>query len=112
MIFNYIVKIVCEKENILYNDLISSCKKQNLAFSRMMISKLTYENSGFNLSKIAKLLGNKNHSTIIYGIKTIDNSLKLKDNIFPNYKYYEQNVKDYRDNLFNKKRDSNTTINE
>ena len=71
MIFNYIVKTVCEKENILYNDLISSCKKQNLAFSRMMISKLTYENSGFNLSKIAKLLGNKNHSTIIYGIKII-----------------------------------------
>jgi chromosomal replication initiation ATPase DnaA len=111
-IFNYIVKIVCEKENIIYNDLISSSKKQNLAFSRMMISKLTHENTGFNLSKIGKLLGNRDHSTVIYGIKTVNNSLRLKDNTFPNYKHYEQNVKDYRDNLFNQKRSSNTTINE
>jgi hypothetical protein len=97
MIFNYIVKTVCEKENILYNDLISSCKKQNLAFSRMMISKLTYENSGFNLSKIAKLLGNKNHSTIIYGIKTIT----VNDIIVHTFKIKVKN-NDFNSNILTK----------
>lgn len=108
ILFNYIVKIVCEKENITYNKLISSSKKQEYAFSRMIIAKLAHDFTGFNLSKLGKLLGNRHHSTIIYCIKTVNNSLDIKDNTFANYKYYEQNIRDYRDNLFNQKRNFDT----
>lgn len=71
-----IINIVCEHFNITLNDISSRKKNQQIAYPRQIAMYLCKHYTEKSLQEIAAALGKKDHSTIIHGIKKIENDLE------------------------------------
>lgn len=74
-----ITQIVAEHFDITKEDLISTKKSNNIAHPRQICMYLCKTLTDSSYIDIAKYLGNRNHTTIIYGVQKIDKLLKSKD---------------------------------
>lgn len=76
-----LINIICENYKVSKEDLFSKRKKTKIVNARHMYMYFLFKYYHKNLTETAKLT-NRNHGTIIYAIKKIDNEIKIyKDKI-------------------------------
>lgn len=66
-----IITAVCKHYNILESDLIGSSRKRKFAFPRQMAMYLSRTETEASLPEIGENLGNRDHTTILYGYEKI-----------------------------------------
>ena len=71
-----IIDIVSEHYEISPSDILSSKKSKNIAFPRQICMYLCRNLTEFSLEDIGKSLGNRDHTTILYGIQKIEKDVK------------------------------------
>lgn len=67
----YIVEVVSEHFNINQNDVYSTKKSRNIAYPRQIAMYLCRQLTDYSLTDIGKILGNRDHSTILHGCDKI-----------------------------------------
>ena len=73
-----VVLAVARKGNVSSIDLISPCREQDLVVWRLVLYGLCRELTYASYSKIGRILGNRDHSTIHKGLKRLKD-LRAKD---------------------------------
>lgn len=84
--YDYLKYIACELMGIDAGKLYSRTRKRDYVFTRQMMMKLYVEDFKLlNLTDCGKLLGGKDHSTVIHGLKQINNLLDVDTSIQQDY---------------------------
>lgn len=78
-----IIQIVCAYYNISTNDLLSTSRKQQIAYARQMLMYILRNDFNIPLQVIGDNLGKRDHATIVHGTEKISELLK-KDNLSRN----------------------------
>lgn len=82
--FNTICSIVCDINDVDMRELFFHTKgKINISDSRQIAMFLCFHIVEQNASKISRYF-NRNHSTVLYAIKTVKGRLKVKDAVVTN----------------------------
>ncbi len=71
-----IVDVIAEHFNLTSNELYSVNKSRNIAFPRQIAMYLCRKLTDFSLSDIGKIMGNRDHTTILHGIDKIEKNIK------------------------------------
>ena len=67
----YIVEVVSEHFNINQADVYSTKKSRNIAYPRQIAMYLCRQLTDYSLTDIGKILGNRDHSTVLHGCDKI-----------------------------------------
>ncbi len=86
---DYIQNIVAKYYNLNQNDFKIQRKTSDIAFPRQIAMYLSKQLTGMSLKEIGKEFGGKDHSTVIYAIKKIEDTM----NIDPNTKIIVDNIR-------------------
>ena len=70
-----ILRVVCEHYDVRASNIISRKKNASLVIPRQVIMYICREYTDATLENIAKLLGKKDHSTVMYGVDKIKNEM-------------------------------------
>lgn len=76
-----ITNVVAEHFNVTPEDIYSKKKSQNIVLPRQIVMYLCRKLTDESCTNIGTLLGNRDHSTILYGYDKIVSELKTNDNI-------------------------------
>lgn len=71
-----IVKRVCREFSMAESEITTSRRTKESVLLRQVTMYLLRENSSLSLNRIGKLLGGRDHSTILHGLKAIEGKLK------------------------------------
>ena len=71
-----IIKIVAEAFDISLDDIFSRSRSQRIALPRQVAMYLLREESDLSLPKIGEMLGNRDHTTVMYGHEKISDLLE------------------------------------
>ena len=86
---DYIQYAVANYYNLDQNDFKIQRKTQDIAFPRQIAMYLSKQLTGLSLKDIGKEFGGKDHSTVIYAIKKVEDEMRLN----PNTKTIVDNIK-------------------
>ena len=86
---DYIQYAVASYYNLDQNDFKAQRKTSDIAFPRQIAMYLSKQLTGLSLKEIGKEFGGKDHSTVIYAIKKVEDEMKLN----PNTKTIVDNIK-------------------
>ena len=86
---DYIQYAVANYFNLDQNDFKIQRKTSDIAFPRQIAMYLSKQLTGLSLKEIGKEFGGKDHSTVIYAIKKVEDEMKLN----PNTKTIVDNIK-------------------
>ena len=86
---DYIQYTVANYYNLEQNDFKIQRKTSDIAFPRQIAMYLSKQLTGLSLKDIGKEFGGKDHSTVIYAIKKVEEEMKLN----PNTKTIVDNIK-------------------
>jgi len=86
-----IISAVCRYYNLDYGALKGNIRSRKLAIGRHTIFKLIKDNTKLSLTEIGKFL-NKDHSTVLYGIRKIENLTELYEEEREHYKAIENEL--------------------
>ena len=86
-----ILDYVCLETNISKNDILSTNHQRSIVEARQVFCYLAKKNTEYSLTDIGRFI-NRNHATVIYSIRTVDNLLET-DKIFINT--YSQIIKNF-----------------
>ena len=78
-----ISKYITSKMNISERLIRGKSRRREIALARQVIMYLSRELTGFPLSKIGEKLGKRDHSTVVYACKSIENKIDA-DDLFKN----------------------------
>ena len=78
-----ISKYITSKMNISERLVRGKSRRREIALARQVIMYLSRELTGFPLSKIGEKLGKRDHSTVVYACKSIENKID-DDDLFKN----------------------------
>ena len=70
-----ILQVVCEHYDVRTTNIVSRKKNASLVIPRQIIMYICREYTDATLEQIAKLLGKKDHSTVLYGVDKIKNEM-------------------------------------
>ena len=80
-----IQKLTAGYFNISLNDLLSNKKKRQFSYPRQIAIFLSRDLTGLTMKEIGKAFGKKDHSTVVYALKHIENEKKnnphIKDDV-------------------------------
>ncbi|MDF2951331.1 MAG: chromosomal replication initiator protein DnaA [Anaerocolumna sp.] len=71
-----IIDVIAEHFNITSNDIYSINKSRNIAFPRQIAMYMCRKLTELSLSDIGKLMGNRDHTTVLHGIDKIETNMK------------------------------------
>lgn len=71
-----IVDVIAEHFNITTNEIYSVNKSRNIAYPRQIAMYLCRKLTDFSLSDIGKVMGNRDHTTILHGIDKVEKNIK------------------------------------
>lgn len=71
-----IIEIIAEHFNITSNDIYSINKSRNIAYPRQVAMYLCRKLTDFSLSDIGKVMGNRDHTTVLHGIDKVEKNIK------------------------------------
>ena len=89
-----ILDYVCLETGIYKNDILSDKQPRNIVEARQIYCYLAKKTTEYSLTDIGRFI-KKDHATVIYSIRTVDNLLE-KDKIFKNT--YSQIIKNFTPN--------------
>ena len=79
------VKLIINKVTSFYNikeeDILSKKRSNDIAYPRQIVMYLCKTMTNLNISDIGKALGDRDHSTVIYGAKKIEDDIKQKKEV-------------------------------
>lgn len=78
-----IIDVIAEHFNITSSDIYSVNKSRNIAYPRQVAMYLCRKLTDFSLTDIGKIMGNRDHTTIIHGIDKVETNIK-KDSSMQN----------------------------
>jgi len=70
--FEKIVDFACRYFNVSEEEIFGSCRKKELVFARQVVMYLCKKILKMSLCEIGEKVGNRDHSTVIHAIKSID----------------------------------------
>jgi len=80
-----ILNTVCKHFEVKLADVVSARRPQALSFARQVAMFLLRERTALSLSEIGELLGGRDHTTILHGIRKVERSLekdsRLQDHV-------------------------------
>lgn len=76
-----ITRIVAEHYNITPEDIYSKKKSQNIAIPRQIVMYLSRTLTDESFTNIGSLLGNRDHSTVLYGFEKIKSEIASNENM-------------------------------
>jgi chromosomal replication initiation ATPase DnaA len=82
--------IVCENSEVSYNDVISKSRKREFVRARYICYKIAREVFKYTQKSIGEFYGQRDHSTIIHGLDTINDWLDMCYE--PENKYYNDSI--------------------
>ena len=71
-----IISTTCEHFNVKEEDIFSKSRKAEIVTVRQMSMYLAHKHTKLTASKIGIYVGNRDHATVLHGIKAIDGRLK------------------------------------
>ncbi|WP_313134995.1 chromosomal replication initiator protein DnaA [Anaerocolumna sp.] len=71
-----IIDVIAEHFNITSADIYSVNKSRNIAFPRQVAMYLSRKLTDYSLAEIGKLLGNRDHTTVLHGIDKVEKTMK------------------------------------
>ncbi|BCJ96960.1 chromosomal replication initiator protein DnaA [Anaerocolumna chitinilytica] len=71
-----IIEVIAEHFNITTNDIYSVNKSRNIAYPRQIAMFLCRKLTDYSLSDIGKIMGNRDHTTILHGIDKVEKNIK------------------------------------
>ena len=71
-----IITTTCEHFNVKEEDIFGKSRKAEIVTARQMSMYLAHKHTKLTASKIGIYVGNRDHATVLHGIKTIDGRLK------------------------------------
>jgi chromosomal replication initiator protein len=71
-----IIDVIAEHFNITSADIYSVNKSRNIAFPRQIVMYLSRKLTDYSLAEIGKLLGNRDHTTVLHGIDKVEKTMK------------------------------------
>ena len=72
-----IISCTCEFFNVREEELFGKSRKANIVIVRQMSMYLAHKHTKLTTGKIGAYVGNRDHATVLHGIKTIDGRLKV-----------------------------------
>ncbi|MDE7211358.1 MAG: chromosomal replication initiator protein DnaA [Lachnospiraceae bacterium] len=72
---DHIVDVVAEHFNISQNDIYSNSRSRNIAYPRQIAMYLSKKLTTNSVTDIGRLLGNRDHSTIIHGYDKVESDI-------------------------------------
>ena len=76
-----IMNIVSEHYNITVSDIISKKKNKEIAHPRQICMYLCRKYTDVSLQNIGKMMGNRDHTTVMHGFEKINSALEKDDNL-------------------------------
>ena len=73
-----IITCTCEHFNVREEDIFGKSRKAEIVTVRQMSMYLAHKHTKLTASKIGIYVGNRDHATVLHGIKTIDGRLKVE----------------------------------
>ncbi|MBR6031908.1 MAG: chromosomal replication initiator protein DnaA [Bacteroidaceae bacterium] len=73
-----IITCTCEHFNVKEEEVFGKSRKANIVTVRQMSMYLAHKHTKLTASKIGIYVGNRDHATVLHGIKTIDGRLKVE----------------------------------
>lgn len=87
-----IIKKTCEYYNISKTNMISKSRKKEIVVARSICMWLLKELLNLKLKEIGSLLGDRNHTTVIFGLKNVEKELKVNNAVDFAVKAIKQNI--------------------
>lgn len=72
--YNRVFEVICNHYRINKDELLGKKREKNIVLARQVVMYLLQKKYNLSTPKIGKLLGNRNHTTVIHGCKTIEKS--------------------------------------
>ena len=76
-----IITCTCEHFNVKEEEVFGKSRKANVVTVRQMSMYLAHKHTKLTASKIGIYVGNRDHATVLHGIKTIDGRLKMEQKL-------------------------------
>jgi chromosomal replication initiator protein len=76
-----ILRVVCEHYDVRVSNIVSRKKNASLVIPRQIIMYICREYTDATLENIARLLGKKDHSTVMYGVQKISNEMSVNSEL-------------------------------
>ena len=76
-----IITCTCEHYNVKEEEIFGKSRKANVVTVRQMSMYLAHKHTKLTASKIGIYVGNRDHATVLHGIKTIDGRLKIEQKL-------------------------------
>ena len=70
-----IVEVVAEHHNITPGDIFSKDKSRNISYPRQIVMYLCRRLTDLSVTEIGKILGNRDHSTVLHGCDKVSNDM-------------------------------------
>ncbi len=71
-----IIDVIAEHFNITSTDIYSINKSRNIAYPRQVAMYLCRKLTDYSLSDIGKVMGNRDHTTVLHGIDKVETNIK------------------------------------
>ena len=82
---NLIIDVVADHYNIASTDITSKKRNQEFALPRQIVMYICRQLTDVSLNNVGKILGGKDHTTVMHGVKKIEDDMKknedLKNNV-------------------------------
>lgn len=86
------IEVLCNYYKVSENDIISSSRKQQVAYARQMLMYILRTNFNIPLQTIGANIGSRDHATIAYGVDKIASMLKTDDMVQKDVDYLIKNI--------------------
>ena len=78
---DHVFEAVCKYYNVTNDDLVGSSRKKTIAYPRQMAMYLARTETNASLPQIGEKLGNRDHTTVLYGYEKIATLIDADSNI-------------------------------
>lgn len=76
------IDIICYEFDIEKSDLLSKSRKRLLVELRHMLFSYIKKNTTYSLAHIGSFFGDRDHATVLHGLKSHNNKLDTKDKMY------------------------------
>lgn len=90
---NDIITTTCEYFNVKEEDVFGKSRKAEIVMARQISMFLAHKHTKLTTSKIGAFVGNRDHATVLHGIKTIDGRLKVEKELRRHLEELEKKLK-------------------
>ena len=87
-----IITCTCEYFNVKEEEIFGKSRKANIVTVRQMSMYLAHKHTKLTASRIGIYVGNRDHATVLHGIKTIEGRLKVEKELRRHFEELEEKL--------------------